>query len=451
MVLRFLRWFAKNLSTLILAFILALVVWVSAETAEDPNQQDRFPSPVPLEVRGQDPSLQIMQSTIPDSVEVRINAPRSVWDYLLRNPSKLNAWIDLTGLGPGEYTVPVHAEAQISRVHIVEVTPSDVDVTLEPLISKTYTVTVNVDGEPALGYRTGQLQVDPHQVVVSGPQSAVSQVTDVIATVDISGLTQTFDSMVGIRAVDARGITVKGVEVTPTTIRVTQPVELLGGYRNVIVKVITTGQLADGYKLTNIAITPPTVVVFSSDPTLVEKLPGYVETEPLDLTGVEDDFETPLSLNLPEGISVVNDQKVLVQVSVAAIESNQAFSLPIEVIGLKPGLSARVAPGTVDIILSGPVPILNTIEPSDIRVVVDLTGKDLGNYTVQPTVSFVPSRLTITSILPANVQVTIIPEPTSTPTAATTETTGTPGTPSGEFTGTPSQAPTETPTPTPGP
>ena len=34
-----LRWLAKNLATLLLAFILALIVWVSAVTSADPNEQ----------------------------------------------------------------------------------------------------------------------------------------------------------------------------------------------------------------------------------------------------------------------------------------------------------------------------------------------------------------------------------------------------------------------------
>ena len=98
--------------------------------------------------------------------------------------------------------------------------------------------------------------------------------------------------------------------------------------------------------MTNIFVTPIGVVVFSSDPELVNNLPGYIETQPVDLTGKEDDFETLVDLNLPAGISVVGDSKVLVQVSIATVESSLAISLPVEVIGLSPGLTASVTPGS---------------------------------------------------------------------------------------------------------
>ena len=143
---------------------------------------------------------------------------------------------------------------------------------------------------------------------------------------------------------DAEGQVVSGLTISPEAVTVTQPITLLGGYRYVIVRAVSTGQVDTGYRVTNIFVTPVGVVVFSSDPELVNNLPGYVETQPIDLTGKDDDFETLVDLNLPSGISVVGDSKVLVQVSIATIESSLAISLPVEVIGLAPGLMASLNP-----------------------------------------------------------------------------------------------------------
>ena len=63
-----------------------------------------------------------------------------------------------------------------------------------------------------------------------------------------------------------------------------------------VVKVASTGQVASGYRLTNISVFPPTVTVFSTNPSLVDRLPGFVETSPLDLTGVKDDIDIRLPL-----------------------------------------------------------------------------------------------------------------------------------------------------------
>jgi YbbR domain-containing protein len=203
--------------------------------------------------------------------------------------------------------------------------------------------------------------------------------------------------------------------ITPDTISVTQPISLLGGFRYVIVRAITLGQL-EGYRLTNITVTPAGVVVFSSDPQLVQDLPGYIETKSIDLTGAEDDFEVLVDLNLPEGISVVGDPKVLVQVNISAIEGNLAVSLPVEIVALTPGLMALVSPIAVDVILTGPVPLLGELQPDDIRVKVDLTGYELGIYQIIPVVDFLPERVKIESILPPTVEVIISLAPTPSPT-----------------------------------
>ena len=66
------RWLATNLRTFLLAFALALAVWVTAVTAANPDVTQAYPKPIPIEYVGQDPSL-IMTDTVPQRMK-----PRSV-------------------------------------------------------------------------------------------------------------------------------------------------------------------------------------------------------------------------------------------------------------------------------------------------------------------------------------------------------------------------------------
>jgi YbbR domain-containing protein len=278
---------------------------------------------------------------------------------------------------------------------------------------------VQVRGTPPTGYQAQTPVVDPFEVTLVGPESLVDRVQEVRVSLDISGTSDTITRAMTPTAVDADGRVVSGVTINPATVTVTQPITLLGGFRYVIVRAVSIGQVANGYRLTNIFVSPVGVVAFSADPQLVNDLPGYIETEPLDLSGADNDFEALISLALPDGVSVVGDSKVLVQVSIAAIETSLAISFPVEVIGLTPGLSATVAPMTMDVILSGPVPILDDLEPGDVRVVIDLTGYDIGVYQLIPVVEILPEQVQRISMLPATIEVTIIELPilTVTPTA----------------------------------
>jgi len=154
--------------------------------------------------------------------------------------------------------------------------------------------------------------------------------------------------------------------------------------------------------------------VFSTDPKLVENLPGYVETVGLDLSDAKDDLDVALSLNLPAGVSVVGEQTVEVQVGIAAIEGSLTLEdMPIEVIGLPEGLESSISPEVVDVILSGPLPLLDELMPEDVRVIIDLTDDIVGVYQRVPEVQISIDEITVESVLPGSLEVTITEIPAS--------------------------------------
>lgn len=415
------RWFLRDLGTLLLAFALAMVVWISAVTSSDPNVE-RVRT-VPLEVVGLDPNMLVVGNP-PSQVRVTLRAPTSVSDSLSNAENAVTAWVDASGLEAGSHDLEVQTQVDKAYwpVRKVQVSPEIVTLGLEPLVSRTFPVNLEISGDPAVGYQKGVPERDPSFVTVSGAAPLVDSIEEVRASLDISDASETIRANLPLLALDKTGEPVSAVVISPEEVGVTQPIYLQGGYRNVIVRVVTTGQPADGYKLTNITVSPLNVVVFSADPQLVNDLPGYVETQPVDLTGAEDDLDTFVALNLPEGVSVVGDQTVVVQVSIAALEGSLTMTLPVIPIGLLPANAAVISPESVDVLLSGPLSILDRMNPGDIRVVVDLKDLELGTYQLEPQVDVLPDRVQVETILPTTVEVTIIIAPTPTPTGMPTPT-----------------------------
>jgi YbbR domain-containing protein len=174
--------------------------------------------------------------------------------------------------------------------------------------------------------------------------------------------------------------------------------------------------VASGYRLANISVFPPVVTVFSGDPALVNSLPGALETQPLDLENANDEVTTRLAVNLPEGVSLVGEQTVLVRVNVTPIQSSLTLSnKAIEVQGLLAGLFVQVAPDNVDVILSGPLPLLDTLSPQDVRVIIDVTDLGAGTHQLTPDVDVLISDIVVESILPGTLEVTISRTPFNTP------------------------------------
>jgi YbbR domain-containing protein len=440
-----LRWITTNLRTFLLAFALGLAVWVTAVTADNPDVTQAYPNPIPIEFIGQDPGL-VMTGTVPRQVQVTLRAPRSIWDSSLSSGTSIRAVVDLTGLKAGTQAVEVQLQIAARPVRIISITPQRFNLSLEKLVTITIPVELSLSGKPAIGYKAGDVVINPEEAIISGAESIVAQVKHVRASLDITNARQSIETTLPIHAVDESGSPVDGISINSNNIQVSLPIIQQGGYRDLAVKVIITGKLASGYRLKNITASPLIVTVFSEDLPLIESLPGYVETTPLDLSGASNNIETHLSLNLPSGVMLIGDQTVSVQIEIVPIEDSRQVSFrQVEVIGLGPGLQAQLSPTTLDVILAGPLPVLNSLQPSDVLVRIDLTGLNIGTYQLIPTVNVAGQGVTVQSILPGTVEVIITKGTgaTLTPTPTSTQT------PTPTFTQTPRPTPVPTQTPAP--
>lgn len=409
------RWIANNYRTFLWALALAVAVWISSVTSADPDETRTLASPVPVEIVGQSSKL-ILNSGIPKEVEVTLRAPSSVWKLIDEDPQIVRAILDISGLSSGEHTMDLQIQIDARPVQIISVSPQTILFTLEPVITQTFELDLSISGEVALGYQIGDTLLEPGEVSVAGAQSKVESVRRARVSVTLNRIRENFDQTLKVELFDESGQKVEGLTISPDTVHVTLPVSQQGGYRDVAVKVTTIGRVASGYRLTDISVSPPVVTIYSSNPDLVNSLPGVLETLPLDLQSAQDDISTRLELNLPAGISVIGEQTVFVQAGVSPIESSVTLSGErIEIVGLSGNLNAQVSPTSVDIILSGPLPLLESLTKQTVRVTVDLTDFVEGTYQVSPKVEVLIANLVVESILPNTIEVVITPLEFGTP------------------------------------
>lgn len=411
-----LRQFGKNMPIFLTAFILAITVWVISVNESDPIEQNPYPRSVPIEVIGQDASL-LITSDLPTSVSVVLSAPQSVWTDLNNDVNSVRAVIDLSGVGAGTTSVEVKVQVSKHPTEVISYSPGSVDVTLESLASRTLPINLVINGEAAIGYQSDDPVMSNGETVVTGPSTVVSKIQQIRAVLDLNQAHENITKSINLEALDINGSVVKNVTLSPDKVTVTQTISQKYGYRNVVVNLVVEGEISPGYRLTNISVFPPAVTVYSPNPQIVNDLPGYIETMPLNLSEIKDDIDIMLPLNLPESVSVVDDRTtVLVRLSVAAIESSrQMVDVPVEVIGLGPGLGADLAPMTVTVILSGPLPILDTLTNDSLKVTIDATDLKIGSYQLALSVEMLVQDIIVESIQPGLVDVAIKIAPTPTP------------------------------------
>jgi YbbR domain-containing protein len=408
MMLDRLRSFTKLIPLILTSILVALVVWILAVTSSDPSETKVYPRAVPIEVIGQSTNLVIIND-LPESVAITLRAPISIWETLISGKANVRAFIDLSNVSAGSTTIPVQVQVGIKPVEIISFTPQSVDLVLEPLISKKFDIKVVNRGALPVGYQTDEPRLSETAAIVSGAESRVAQVVEVRAVVDLSQVRSNINETITLVPVDANGLQVRDVTVTPQEITLLQSVSQRGGYRNVVVKVVTEGQVREGFRLTSITVNPPTVTVYSTDTALVDALPGYVETKVINLIDRHEGFTETIDLNLAPNLQVIGDPQVEVKVAIEPVVSSIALSdVLIEATGLASNLTASILPEKANIIITGPVPALDAIFVNYVRVLIDLTGYLPGTYSItEPKLSLNIPGLSIESISPLTFEVTI--------------------------------------------
>jgi YbbR domain-containing protein len=412
-----LRWLAKNVQTFLLAFVLALAVWITAVTAANPDETQVFPRPVPIEFIGQDPGLILTGDAVQREVEITLRAPHSIWQSLRSGEIPIKAIVDLSGLESGKHVVNVKTQIGTQLVRIISVNPQTFELTLEAQVTRSLAINLELTGNPGIGYLKGNPTLLPEVVVITGADSLVSQIDHIQATLDINNARQNITTSIPLHALDVKGIEISGVTVLPNVVQISLPIVQQGGYRDLAVKVMTVGNPASGYSLTSVAAFPPIVTVYSANSDIIDSMPGFVETSSLDLSNAKGDIEKHLAITLPPGVTLLGEQTVTVKVGITPLVGTRFVTYrPVELIGLTEGLFAHLSPQTVDVILSGPLPVLDSLAISDVSVQLDLTGLSAGTYQLKPRVLITGENLIVESILPGTVEVIITTTGTITPT-----------------------------------
>ncbi len=398
-----------NAGSIILAGLLAVMVWFVAVNETNPLQEGVYPpNGAPIEAINMPTGLELYGG-LPDRAQVRLLAPKSFWDDI---PSAdFRAFVDLKDLEPGIHSVPVEivcASCDENRARIVSVTPKQVAARLEATSKRDMEVQLNIIGEAALGYALQRPIITPPQVTLRGPRSAIDSIAKVQGAIIVNSARAPIERSVDVFAVDKNGDEVKGIAIEPPQVAVRIPVEQEQGFRDLAVTVVRDVQPSTGYWISNITVDPPTVTV-NGPPALIKSLPNSLQTTPLVERDVTQSFQRRMPLVVPDGVTLVgrSDPSVLVKVDVEVERSGRTIEKTPEIRNLAPDLIASVAPQRVQVILSGPIPELRKLDPDrDVNVVVDLAGLGPGVYTITPQVAIAPDGLQ-KRLVPDRMEVTI--------------------------------------------
>ncbi len=397
--MRFLRFVVSNIPTLLFAVALAVVIWAAAIRQADPVESRIIE--IPVEIVGK-PADAIVIGRTPDSVFITIEGAVSALDQI--SPADFSAVIDLSDIPYGESEIEIIVSGGSEQIEIQNQFPESTTLRLDQIVTREIPVSLQIRGEVARGHRIGEVVVEPDVIQVTGPAERVNQLSESRVTVfvdddreDIIEQRQPtfFD-------VDGNVASVVGLTVVPSEVEVVLPIVQMAGFAEKPITVRWDGEPASGYRLMDVTVDPVSVQV-TGLPALLEGL--RVQTDAIDITGLNETQTLSTGLKLPEGISMIDVQPVFVTVVIEPIFSSDIVQRPVELRALEEGFEAIVDPEEVRVFLYGPLPILDTMTEEDVRVTVDLFGLITGTHVLEPFVSLVVEGIEVRSTQPPAVTV----------------------------------------------
>ena len=388
---------------LVLSSLLGISLWVFVTEEENPTRVDELSTPIPVQSVNVEEGLAVANQL--PSVRITLAAPEERWEEIDAGLASFNAFVDLRGVTDREDEVPVQVDVSgVRGVRVVEVIPERVTVNLEDLTSVEVPVRVQAVGPLPLGFEQGETIVNLPAVTVSGPESLIQRVSEAVADINVTGLTGDVEQTVRLVPRGAGGGEIRGVTLEPSTVRVGVEIR-----RSTLIRALplwpdVSGAPAPGYRVTNVVVSPANVTVEGTLDALqqVDSIPLGV----VDITGERSDVTRVLTVEVPQGLSVTESPVVTVVVQIAPIDDAFTFSLAPTVVGLGSGLSAELAIETVDVTLSGPLPLISGLTADDLDLSLDVANLGVGIHDVAVEL-VVPEGVVLQALQPETVSVTL--------------------------------------------
>ena len=310
------KWMTKKSFLVVISFILTMALFVYASESSPSRQSAAVSIQTTSNTIGNVPVYVDMDSQLytvtglPESVTLRIEGSSSSLLAVAGNASYRVKTPNLNELGTGKHMITLQVTGLPSGVKGT-VSPETVEIMIEKKATVELPVSVNVNRANLPGaYKSGQALVSPARVTISGSESLINQVENVLATVTVPENTKAdYTSSVAVQALDATGKPL-ALKVEPEQVQVRVPITT--NSKKVPLVLTTTGSAGSQYTY-QLKSDIKEVTILGSQEVLdrLTAIPVVVDVSQMTKTTTQ-----AVKLTLPTGVDSVTPENISVEVVV---------------------------------------------------------------------------------------------------------------------------------------
>ncbi|WAH37431.1 CdaR family protein [Alicyclobacillus dauci] len=402
--------FLRNNNVLrILALVLACIIWLAVHAPTDasastPQQQSgmTLTQDYQFAIHVESGDDVVVASMDQSTATVKVTAGYLRIPSLPADMLKVQLVANAQGLGPGTQTLNIAAVGMPNDVKRYTIVPQTVTVVLEKKVHVQKPIDVQVKGTPAQGYSLGSFKLNTESVDVSGANSLVQSVAQVVGTLDVTGMKDSGTKIVNLTPVDVHGNPVQNVDLAPSTISVDVPIQT--SEEKVKLQPEVTGSPAPGYAVSGVTLDNQDV----SEAGLAQSdLPANGLNVPIDVTGLSQTKTLTVPVPLLQGMTKVTPDTVSATVTIEPSATVTLKQVPVSVQNQPKGKTVTLPDAPkVDVTLTGPQSVISKLSAKDIQAYVDASTLKPNQNQADVTIR-VPKWVSVTDISQRTVAVQI--------------------------------------------
>ncbi|MDD7412664.1 MAG: CdaR family protein [Eubacteriales bacterium] len=388
---------SHNLMWKILSVVIAILMWSYIVSADSSITRTKVLSSVDVSLSGQSVLQSRLLAVVMDedealaSVRVKVKVPQA--NYARVTADSVSVELDLSRVRQtGRQEVELVGTTAYGEV--VQITPSTLEVDIEPMDTRVVPVNVELQNQDEDKYYYVVSQSNPSQLTISGASSVVQRIAQAQALVNVEGMTTGRNVSVKYALLDEEGSEVTQLVSKPTSsVMVGLSIDPIARLSvDASIETATTGTLPDGYRITRVEVQPETITV-AGDPSLLGEL-DVLTFEQVNVTGRTQSFSTVATVNALDAMKYVSTRQVTVTVYIEEESQVARFeNVELSISGLREGCAAELSDETVRVKATGAYSEMGQLTESHLLADVDLTGLTPGEYDlpVQVTADNYPS------------------------------------------------------------
>ena len=376
--------FTENIALKLGSVVIAVILWILVVYTYDPAATTNFTLGVDI-INGDSiaSSGKVYEVIEGDTITIRVKANASLIKNLRASDFKATA--DVSKLSP---TYHANIEVVCTKSDNVEITivgsAKLLEVKLEDLVTKQFSVAVEKVGEPETGYYVGESIAKPNLISVSGGKKSIEKISVVKAKADVNGAYSSFFANAVPKAYDADGneITTGSLKFSDNPVKVAVNIYKT---KTIPLYLEAEGEPYKGYFVQNIEYEPKSILIAGDDSMLAKH---SSITLPLNVEGQITDMELSIKISdyLEDGLYLVDkDISLNAKCKIVRLGTKEFDILPTDIsLNNKSDKFNYEFADTekIKVNLSGISDKLKNIEKSDLEPYIDLSNvKEAGNYS----------------------------------------------------------------------